>query len=707
MSRSVLPQRSKDCRFFRDAHDSGLKPSGHTTQRVLKEKNQQEWVRKEFHNPLLPQIEAGIAALYKLIKPAHIPKVRGLYRKTPEKPEPEFFASVSKMLPDFMDLQSFIGSRFGVAGNEAETQKTLHFLIRNGLPEVCALSYFFEEDDFHKGNVGVSDGKVVRIDFDMSAYSIVSQSHLRGARAFSGATFPITMGDLSNFPVLSDATPSYWLTTHRMLSASHGYSADDVRIFSELKNDALFCHKSYLTFLKIILTPDDAIKTSLAAHISDPVELEKIQTHFIARKAQLKLQLMHCYKFQVWWKKVSLSELQSIFQELQEGNVLLKEKHHNLRINLREVTALYHDFSREMTKEKIEESLVALAELAKRCRNEIKVAAAVSPSLDIYSTLVGFNDVLLGVYKLFRDRAPVSAEDIADFVLKVNNALTGLKLHCQSQEAVRLLPDALKNNLSDFFTNMEYALNQLQRDRSACAFPGETRVAAASMPPVDFTAAQEYTFIHAPILDPEELVRDTVIWLRKPNNKSMVEDIFKAVCKEYENSTVTVTSQFFSGLYASLPSFSWVATKAAEPPAPAPAIGLSELNAVFLEICAAETSDHLCHVISRLLSETKPWCKIVCEQFVLGLINQFSREFSAKHIVEQLKNNPDFAEYLKAQPNNQVESSKAMEIAALFIAEMRPNAGDSADFRDCVVVDHTSDFHLEEEPKVATPALAA
>ena len=693
MSRSVLPQRSKEGRFFQDVGDVCLKPSGHSTRIVSKIKNHKRWVLKEFQHPLLPQIEAGMAALYELMKSAHSPKMRALYKTTTEKPDPEYFATVSKILPDFMDFENFLESSFGVAGKEGKTNKALEFLIHNGFPEVCALSYFFEEDDFHKGNIGVSNGSLVRIDLDMSAYSIVSQSHLRGVRAFSGSTFPITTRDLSNFPILTDANPYYWPTTYRSLSASHGYSADEVKLFSTLKDNEVFNSKSYLTFLKIILMPDVAIKTTLAAHISDVATLEGVHAHFIARKAELKSQLMGCFKFRAWWKRVSLTEIQSLFQEIRNTNAALKEQHQNLRVNLPEVFASYYDLSRELTKEGIEENLIFLAELINRYRREMKIATNVSFSVDIYSTLVALRDVLFGVYKSFCDNVHVSAEDIAGFVLKVNNALTGFKLHLLS------FPEKSKENLSEFFQNMERVLNQLQPDHTVSRSKVIDAIARTSV--VDLIIEKDCTFMHVPTLNANDLVHDTVLWLRRSDNKFMVMDIFKKACEEYEKITITVTGQVAAGLYTGVASvFSLFYTKPTLEVSPVAAIASPELNAIFLEMSGVESSDRLCQVISRLLSQEKPWSKIVCEQFVLGIVNQFSREFSATHIIEQLQKNPFFVEYLKAQPSNQMESFKAMEIARLLIQEMQPKSADSAEFADCLMVDHTSDFKLGDEKEV-------
>lgn len=675
------PQYSKDWRFFQEVGETCLKPSGHTTRPVKKMKNEKRWVLKEFANPLLPQVEAGMAALYQLFKPSQTPKVRAVY-KTTDAVDSAYFATVSKVLPDFMDFEYFLGNNFGVVGHEAESNKTLDFLIHNGFPESCALSYFLEEDDFHKGNIGVSDGKVTRIDFDMSGFSIVSQSHLRGSRVYSSSTFPITTRDLSNFPVLTDAMLYYWPTVHRSLSAKHGYAASEAQLFSSLEHNDVFVGKSYLTFLKIILMLDAAIKAALAAHISDAATLEVVQNHFVARKAELKSQLLACAKFQTWFKKESLSEIQSIFQEIRDANVKLKkERHRNLHVDVDAVAASFRQFSREMAKEKIEGVLLTLAELIKSYRSETAVIAA-SSSVDIYSTLVAVRDFLFAAYKSFRDKPIISADDMAEFVKKTNTALKGLKTYSES------FPLKLRDKLGVFFQNSESLIHQLQRDQTACLC-GEVSGISSPVYQVDLPILQDCTFMHVPTLDPHELVRDTVVWLRKPDNKSMVMALFKSACEEYERRIATTTSQIVSGMYSGIASaYSWFVAK------PAAVVDTTvtaspELNAIFMEMGAVESPDRLCQLISRLLSETKPWSAIICEYFVLGLINQFSREFSAKHIVEQMQKNPDFAEYLKAQPNNQVESTKAIEIARLMIAEMQPQSEDSDEFNGCVIV-HSS-----------------
>ncbi|HLD84475.1 MAG TPA: hypothetical protein VI844_01745, partial [Coxiellaceae bacterium] len=141
MSRAPGPRRAKyRSRFFIDSQNLTLgntivdgthkivlgrktnDPSKHKTL-SLKEK---KWVLKNADNKLCAQIEAGMTALYAVFKSDGVPqKTRAVY---PEN-DSDTYQVASTYIDHFKSL----------------TAENMNALVDHGLPELLALSYFFEE----------------------------------------------------------------------------------------------------------------------------------------------------------------------------------------------------------------------------------------------------------------------------------------------------------------------------------------------------------------------------------------------------------------------------------------------------------------------------------------------------------------------------------------------------------------------------------
>ncbi|HLD84208.1 MAG TPA: hypothetical protein VI844_00365, partial [Coxiellaceae bacterium] len=168
-----------------------------------------------------------------------------------------------------------------------------------------ALSYFFEEEDLKKDNIGTAkDGKVMRIDMGRSAFGFLLQKNLVSTRLNHTALFSITANDIDHFPVLTDADPYYFPTKYRYVSSGNGYTQAEVDAFSALQDNAKFLEKSYWQFLKIVLTPDDVFKKTLADHVEEP-ELTELTAHFVARKQALRAALLQSHQFKKTWRQWS------------------------------------------------------------------------------------------------------------------------------------------------------------------------------------------------------------------------------------------------------------------------------------------------------------------------------------------------------------------------------------------------------------------
>src|SRR3990167_999452 len=394
---------SKDIKhFFNDG--SVPAASGHATQYFLDSKNAQtSWVLKRFEKGDLAQIEAGMAALYyAMAKPNTIPKVYAVYHKTAEAPS-EMLASISSVFPEFHNVKTYL-----LTGLDEEK---LSFLIEKGFPEICVLSYFFEEDDLHKGNIGISHGNVVRIDFDMSAFSIVGKQELRGSRSSLDSrrlieAFNITSKDIEHFPELSDAMPFYFPGVFRAMSSSNGYSADEVRKFSALQRDSRFVKRAYLMLLKMVSMPDEMFSIVLSAHIGNPEIVSELSAHLILRKQILRavlLQKNECQKFKNFLETLSTEEINSIFFEINQHN--LKNTAKFQQIDLKAVQSNFHHFIYDSMKAgDLYRFLDVTAHLAEKF------------TVDPVEVLKKARETLLYHYQWLTEKKLLSLEDIVLFV---------------------------------------------------------------------------------------------------------------------------------------------------------------------------------------------------------------------------------------------------------------------------------------------------
>ncbi|PIZ04648.1 MAG: hypothetical protein COY58_02535 [Gammaproteobacteria bacterium CG_4_10_14_0_8_um_filter_38_16] len=351
----MRPLFAKRFESFSVNREESTVSSGHSTFFCFKLRKEDQgvackWLLKEIGSsvsPAIAEIEAAMAGLYALIEPDRIPKVRAIYKAE----SLESSASVSKLFPSFYDLESYLNTT-------TFTEDVLDSLVDAGIAEILAMSYFFEEDDLHKKNIGFSGNskKLVRVDFDMSAYVMVSRSDLRGPRSYTfrsatpEKTFDITARDLSQFPKLVDADPHYFPTKYRVNTSPHAYSSHEVSVFLALSHHADFFKRSYQTFLKIILMPEASFKKTIAAFIPQGNNQATFQDHFIARKQKLKIELIKTLKFRSFWQASHKVVFEKIIHDIAQYNASLKDKYSELRVDLDLIRKNYDELCLDMEK---------------------------------------------------------------------------------------------------------------------------------------------------------------------------------------------------------------------------------------------------------------------------------------------------------------------------------------------------------------------
>ncbi|OGT26114.1 MAG: hypothetical protein A3I77_01860 [Gammaproteobacteria bacterium RIFCSPLOWO2_02_FULL_42_14] len=291
-----------------------------------------QWVMKTADNKTAAQIEAGVAALYALICPDCIPKVRVVFPETDDGP----YHIVSKKIPIFEPLKSFSSA-------DVEYQ---NFLIKNGLCEVLATSYFLEEEDFNKGNCGRAEhNKIMRVDTGRSAFGFLRKLNLVSSRMNHTAVFTITVNDIDRFPAIMDADPYYFPTKYRTLASAQGYSQSDVDGYSALNQHHTAIEKFYCTFLKIVLMPDAVYYAALNDHLDEPL-LSELTAHIVLHKNEMRLALLNCNRFYAVWKTWSIEIIEKLFPKTRD---------------IADIEKTYARFCLELMREKLCENLTGLA----------------------------------------------------------------------------------------------------------------------------------------------------------------------------------------------------------------------------------------------------------------------------------------------------------------------------------------------------------
>lgn len=647
MTRLAPCSKSID-QFFTEGGQPGS--SGHRTEYFLSAKNgQSRWILKRFDldKAELAQIEAGMAALYYLFgKPGSIPKIYAVYRAAQDDVPPQFFSSISAEFQGFQDLKSYF--------SDGVSEEKLTFLVDNGFPQLCALSYFFEEDDLHKKNIGIADGKVVRVDFDMSAYSIVGKPELRGSRSsFMDSNrfdekFKVTAFDIENFPKLKDAKPYYFPTLHRMVASSNGYSVQEVSLFQELSKNLRFVNRAYLSFLKLMIVPDELFANLLSAHIGSVDRVAELRLHFLKKRSELREVLLktdECRKFDVFMASLSVDQVQGLFFELRNHNE--KNKVNFQQVNLNKVREQFCQFLFDMLKVDFQKKLFSYFEMSQQIAGVLSVEQKAS--------LIGIRENLLKYYEHLMQAGLASASDFSVFIGKV-------KVSLQSVHALFAEPS---DAVSGLFTIIMQKINHLERLYFAsdidilCADIDDEAGFDLVETPVEFSVCS--------ILDEKKLARDIIEWMQEKENTGVLLSIVRRTIVRLVEEQATLTARIssgFSSVAIGATSFFGRRLNAAGPSL------IEQLQKMIMEF--DETTD-LFYLVFRVLSVSggAP-VEQAKDQILFELIKHYVAMFIAKPQTDQMQVDPVLSGYLRAQDFCHYPSDTATLCIDAFKDQIRP-----------------------------------
>ncbi len=194
---------------------------------------------------------------------------------------------LSKKLPNFQTL------------GENANIITMSDAQKRELAKILVLSYCLEEDDLHRGNIGFSNGHVVKIDHDMSLYQSVSSvsGNRRGyLRINDEHRFGISAADINGFPVLTDANIHYWPTKYRVLEGSPGYGKNAAlrEQFTALQYDPVFQEAKFDAFFEFINTSPEEVQKKIIQRLGNdkPETVSTLVNAFMARQAEMRVTLL-------------------------------------------------------------------------------------------------------------------------------------------------------------------------------------------------------------------------------------------------------------------------------------------------------------------------------------------------------------------------------------------------------------------------------
>ncbi|OGT47251.1 MAG: hypothetical protein A3E82_06605 [Gammaproteobacteria bacterium RIFCSPHIGHO2_12_FULL_38_11] len=541
------------------------------------------------------------------------------------------------IIPDvasnFISLEEFLDNDF--YKNKNETKSKIDFLVQNGFPEVCAASYVYQDDAFHKKNIVVfyeiKNGQKVftrvgRINFNSCLFDI--RNELQQFDEKRTSVFKITPHDLTYFPCLRDSSPADWLTHYHGLSENPAYSSDEVRLFQEFDKNKTFYQNSYRLFLKKILVPDDTIKSISHFFILDLNFSGYVKENRINEKIKLKMALLSCAKFKKWFETFSDEDAHAIFREFSAYNENLKEEYKALRVDLLQVELCYRRFCAELGSEKIKNCFSDLSKLIASCRrgvlNNDHHLIAMTGTL---TKLLGLQNCLLKITNefLFDDDA-FFLTNAELYVRKMNNVL------CEFKKFNLLLESDQIKLLNDFESKMREAFKFINYD----AFLQLDKSFV-----IDRHAVSVF-FAPVPLLTHQDCVNGLLDWLRNVDNKTTVLQLFNYACSEHDRGNAS---------WFSYSAWSSVRVTVYKPFA-------SKIN-------DAKNSKQLFGVIFAILAVEPAQLNALNVRFLLMLVNQFIAELSTKHIMLQFQN-PGFSHFLQKQSMNYIHDDYALELMRLF-----------------------------------------
>lgn len=182
-------------------------------------------------------------------------------------------------------------------------------------------NYVFKENDAHWRNVGVKDGKIVRIDFDQALWWVAFKyfGHDANLQSQVDDVLLITQRDMANLPVLQDRVARHNLQSEyrvRNIESELEYIRDDIT----------FQNSKWYHFLKYILIGDDIYNARLDACISSVNLKKEIFKGLIADRERCKSEIIYEPLFYEYLKNNpnAINQIISEFDKLKKLDVGIK-----------------------------------------------------------------------------------------------------------------------------------------------------------------------------------------------------------------------------------------------------------------------------------------------------------------------------------------------------------------------------------------------
>lgn len=324
------------------ARNTADKRSGQTSLASSQERTRKFYFFKQ--NPInspMSELEAFCSACYSLIIPHFVPTTHAIFDESMQP-----IGVTSKAFNDFKSLKE-------VPLTEADLKDEM---ILRSLAETHVASYFFQEDDAHRGNFGratvkLHDGStrtaIVRIDFDNSMWtmnykfkedSFFSTAYNAQFRNDDVSRFMITERDIRQFPDLTDASPYYWPTINRTMSglfSDNTFSPEENDLYKNLRRNPTYLYYKFKTFLKIILVGSEIYQALAKMHVRNKFSFNDKQydsMHHVLylnlkdRIEKLNTTLCNMQEFITFLKQDGERALQEIMGEINTQNRALAQK---------------------------------------------------------------------------------------------------------------------------------------------------------------------------------------------------------------------------------------------------------------------------------------------------------------------------------------------------------------------------------------------
>lgn len=331
-----LPLKSKLYDEFKE--QSTQSTTNNTIKRMVKKNNPtKQYIHK--NNPSgrsILEIEVFNGFCYRLLLGERHPKVRGVHNSQGDRAG--LISKVVMKFKSFHDLIMF----YDELGESSLPQENL---LKSEIVKVWVAAYVEEENDLHGGNYGIGpDGFCVKIDDDQSTWPLTSQysevDPKKGNYGYSvapNAAFPVTEGDILDFPKLKDAKPRNWPDR----------SDSGAIQFNDLVKENKFIEDKYYMFLKRILIPNEVYE-NIGLTISSDKKRKQFVDHKCNKTNELKTVLLNIKEFQDYVIQ-NPNVIKQIKFEFSEYNKAYKKSGDLfLRVNLNQIDQNFNDINFEI-----------------------------------------------------------------------------------------------------------------------------------------------------------------------------------------------------------------------------------------------------------------------------------------------------------------------------------------------------------------------